>query len=217
MINKNLCNLFLVLLTWFHLEAVIANSLTTSVPQPASVIYYLGDARIIYLSNFGLFKAGQTSSEKVLLKKSFDPNSNVINEIACLRDSVGPSFRSSVFIKVMGATTQISDTPPPQVPNKLSGTGTVAGANGDWTYLSFSMSYQACTLPQCASKVTDTNFVVRGQSPDGSKVSQLIGRKQMFAYDGTPFETYDLEMNEISEDQFNSNAADMGCPSMNEQ
>jgi len=59
------------------------------------------------------------------------------------------------------------------------------------------MSYQACPQPQCKSQVNDANFVVRQDNGNGAVAEQLIGRKQLFRPDGTPFELYDLEMDKI--------------------
>ena len=60
--------------------------------------------------------------------------------------------------------------------------------------------------------MTDVNFVVRGQRDDGVTFEQLIGRKQLFLANGSPFELYDLEMDKISSDRGKALYSEMGCP-----
>jgi len=55
-------------------------------------------------------------------------------------------------------------------------------------------------------------FVVRQDNGNGAVAEQLIGRKQLFRPDGTPFELYDLEMDKIGFAQGELFFTEMGCP-----
>src|SRR5215510_2757886 len=160
------------------------------------IVYYSPQARKIFLATVPGFKAGTSATEKILMVKTLDRQNGRFKEVACVSDGSQPAYISPVYMKVEGnRISAISDTPDFKKPNKLTGTGSLSG---DWNFLSFLMNYQTCPSQQCSSRVTDVNFVVRGQRDDGVTFEQLIGRKQLFLANGSPFELYDAEMGRIS-------------------
>ena len=196
------------------------SSASAQVRKPADVsngvqqiVYYSPQARKIFLATVPGFKAGTSATEKVLMVKTLDRQNGRFKEVACVSDGSQPAYISPVYMKVEGnRISAISDTPDFEKPNKLTGTGSLSGEDWDWNFLSFSMNYQTCPSPQCSSRVTDVNFVVRGQRDDGVTFEQLIGRKQLFLANGSPFELYDLEMDKISFDRGKALYGEMGCP-----
>jgi len=206
---------FLISLTLIGCSSVLAQ-----VRKPADVsggvqqlVYYSPQARKIFLATAPGFKAGTTATEKVLMVKTLDRQKGRFKELACISDGSLPPYISPVYMKVEGSRiSAISDTPDFEKPDKLTGTGSLSGKDWDWNFLSFSFNYQTCPSPQCRSRVTDVNLVVRGQRDDGVAFEQLIGRKQLFLADGSPFELYDLEMDKISLERGKALYGEMGCP-----
>jgi hypothetical protein len=174
--------------------------------QTAQTLYYFAPARITNLdSHVGTL--GLTHEENVLLAKTLDPIKSEIIEIACV-----PSNRvkiSPVYMRVSGNTiTAISDTPDFNG-TKLSGTGTLSGDPWNWNHLTFSMDSAFCPVSHpCPAHVDDANFVVQGSGA----LDQLVGRKQIYSIPGhIPLELYDLEMNRITQDQYDAYYKQFGC------
>lgn len=142
--------------------------------------------------------AGQLTTEEVLLAKTLDQKNSLITEIACIKSPGQSSYLSPIYMKVTGNSLQIADTPDVDHPKKVSGTGTVSGPDWNWTYLKFSMLYIPFSAP-----VEDVNFVTP---------TQLIARKMIFQSDGTPIQLYDLEMDLIPPNEYQSHYSEMGCP-----
>lgn len=153
------------------------------------VIRYEGVAKIISLTT------GVEQSQPLLLTKTLDPQSGYLVEIACVKEANGQTRLSAVYMKVDGDNLTISDSL--GAPKYLSGTGKVVGENWNWNFLKFSMNAGPV-------HIEDVNFVVPGK---------LIARKQIFlAATGLPIQLWETEMNEISEERFQSASQAMNCP-----
>ena len=170
-------------------------------PQTPTILYYYAYARMTFVASGYGPPAGTVVPEEVLLVKTLDPQNSMLSEIACLRDTGRPSYLSPIYMKVTGNKLQIADTADVTHPNKVTGVGAVSGPAWNWNYLKFSMNYLPYSAP-----VEDVNVVTP---------TQLIGRKQLFSSDGTLFELYDLEMDQITEDQYQAHFTSMGCPTQN--
>lgn len=153
------------------------------------VLNYEGTARIISLTT------GDEQTQKLLLKKTSDPQLGYLIETACIEESQAQPRLSSVYMRVNGKSLSISDSMGES--KYLSGTGEVSGEDWNWNFLKFSMTAGPV-------QIEDVNFVIPGK---------LIARKQIFLIpSGLPVQLWETEMTEISEEKFQSIYKAMNCP-----
>ncbi len=183
---KIIKNSFLILLFAFCTSIAITKG--ADAPSRQDLFYY-GDARILNLSS------GATATQRIVMKKTLDPQAGILTEIACFQEEGKPPRISPVYMRVTGSSVTISDTLSADQPDKLTGTGVLHGRDWDWNFLEFSMNIYGV-------KVEDVNFVVK---------NQLIARKRIFLPNGTPFQLWETEMTATAPEDYQKRYTEMGC------
>jgi|SaaInlStandDraft_6_1057023.scaffolds.fasta_scaffold24651_2 hypothetical protein len=142
----------------------------------------------------------------MLLKKTLRPSIQKMLETACLpaenytREK--PTEIRPVYIKkTLSGNFELSNIENFSNEATLKGSMLGVGTEWNWKVLQFTMTASNGAL------IHDMNMVV------GNK---LIGRKQVFDSNGTPVMLMDVDMLEISLDEFKNKSIEMKCPSFPE-